>query len=70
MATRLSLAACLLFAALSPLSVHAQGCTQCLDNTAATPPATQRAYRHAIILMAVTASGLFIAALVIFKRQS
>ncbi len=67
---RLALATCLLFAALNPLPAHAQGCTQCRDNTAATPPATQRAYRHAIALMAVAASGLFVATLVLFKRQN
>jgi hypothetical protein len=66
---RLALA-CLLFGALTPLPARAQGCTQCRDNTAATPPATQRAYRHAIALMAVTATGLFAATLVLFKRQS
>lgn len=67
---RVALAVCLLFALLSPLPALAQGCTQCRDNTAATPPATQRAYRHAIILMIVAGSGLFIATLVLFKRQS
>jgi hypothetical protein len=53
---------------LSP-SLHAQGCTQCLDNTAATPPATQRAYRHAIILLTLTAGGLFVTTLYLFKRH-
>jgi hypothetical protein len=28
-----------------------QGCAQCLDNTRATPPAVQAAYRHAIYLL-------------------
>jgi hypothetical protein len=60
------LIALLLF--LPPLS-HAQGCTQCLDNTAATPPATQRAYRRAIILLTLTAGGLFVTTLAIFKRH-
>jgi hypothetical protein len=55
--------------ALSPTSAHAQGCTQCLDNTAATPPATQRAYRHAIILLTLTAGGLFVTTLYLFKRH-
>jgi hypothetical protein len=49
--------------------IHAQGCTQCLDNTATTPPATQRAYRHAIILLTLTAGGLFVATLAVFKRH-
>jgi hypothetical protein len=67
---RLALAACLLFAVLSPVPALAQGCTQCRDNTASTPPATRRAYRHAIILMAGAGCGLFIATLVLLRRQS
>jgi hypothetical protein len=47
---------------------HAQGCTQCQDNTAATPPKTQAAYRHAIILLTATASSVFIGSLLLFKR--
>jgi hypothetical protein len=62
------LSALFFFAFLVP-SLHAQGCAQCRDNTAATPPATQRAYRHAIILMTVTAGGIFIATLALFKRR-
>jgi hypothetical protein len=54
---------------LSPAPIQAQGCTQCLDNTAATPPATQRAYRRAIILLTLTAGGLFLTTLTIFKRH-
>jgi len=50
-------------------STHAQGCAQCLDNTAATPPKTQAAYRHAIILLTLTAGGLFVTTLVLFKRH-
>jgi hypothetical protein len=50
-------------------AAHPQGCPQCLDNTAATPPATQRAYRHAIILLTLTAGGLFVATLTLFKRH-
>ncbi len=46
-----------------------QGCTQCRDNTAATPPATQAAYRHAILLMVSTAGGLFLTALILLKRH-
>ena len=48
---------------------HPQGCPQCLDNTAATPPATQRAYRHAIILLTLTAGGLFVTTLALLKRH-
>ncbi|GGG85144.1 copper resistance protein CopC [Edaphobacter dinghuensis] len=57
-------------ALLSAAPAFAQGCTQCRDNTATTPPATQRAYRHAIILMAGAGCGLFIATLVLLKRQN
>jgi hypothetical protein len=69
---RSSLAAILLLAALhlSPTSAPAQGCTQCRDNAAATPPKTQAAYRHAIILMAGTAGTLFLGTLILLKRQS
>jgi hypothetical protein len=67
---RLALSALLLFALLSAAPAFAQGCTQCRDNTAATPPATQRAYRHAIILMTVVGGGLFITTLILLKRQN
>jgi hypothetical protein len=63
--------ATILFAAalcLSPTPAHPQGCTQCQDNTAATPPKTQAAYRHAIILLTVTAGGLFLTTLILLKR--
>jgi hypothetical protein len=63
--------ALILFTALTltPPPAHPQGCTQCLDNTAATPPATQRAYRRAIILLTLTAGGLFATTLALFKRH-
>jgi hypothetical protein len=54
---------------LLPPPSHAQGCAQCLDNTAATPPKTQAAYRHAIILLTLTAGGLFVTTLALFKRH-
>lgn len=53
---------------LSP-SLHAQGCAQCVDNTAATPPRTQAAYRHAIILMTLAGGSLFVGTLVLLKRH-
>lgn len=67
----LPFAAAALFAGALTLSppIHAQGCTQCQDNTAATPPRTQAAYRHAIILMTVTAGGLFAGTLFVFLRS-
>jgi len=69
--SRRTLLTCTLFAAslTSPLPTHAQGCTQCQDNTAATPPQTQAAYRHAIIFMTVTAGTLFLGTLILFKRH-
>lgn len=67
---RTTLGALLLFALLSTVPAFGQGCTQCRDNTAAAPPATQRVYRHAIILMAGVGCGLFIATLVLLKRQN
>ena len=38
----------------------AQGCTQCLDSTRATPPAVQAAYRHAIVLLGGVGVSLFL----------
>jgi hypothetical protein len=69
--SRRTFLACTLFAAslTIPLPTHAQGCTQCQDNTAATPPRTQAAYRHAIILLTATASSLFLGSLYLFKRH-
>ncbi len=55
------------FSPLNP-SAHPQGCTQCLDNTAATPPATQRAYRHAIEFMTITAGSLFVGTIALLRR--
>ena len=54
--------------AIAPFA-HPQGCTQCRDNNAATPPRTQAAYRHAIILMVLAASGLFLGTVALLKRQ-
>jgi hypothetical protein len=60
----------LLAAALSLCSpAHAQGCALCRDNAAGTPSATQRAYRNAIILLTLTASGLFIATVTLLRRR-
>ena len=55
----------LLWAAAS----YGQGCAQCFDNTAATPPATQAAYRHAIVLLASTAVLLFVAGVALLRRN-
>ncbi len=65
------LATALLFAsaAVYTPSIHAQGCAQCRDSTGATPVATQRAYGHAIELMTGAAAILFVATVVMMKRQ-
>jgi|GEM_PF-1697021 len=57
-------------AILCPAPTLAQGCVQCRDNTAATSPATQRAYRHAIEMMVAVAGGIFVTTLVLLKRHS
>jgi hypothetical protein len=61
--------AVLFLALVAPIPASAQGCAQCRDNTAATSPATQRAYRHAIILMTGAAATLFLTTLAIMKRN-
>ena len=60
-----------IFVALFGLAAaaHAQGCAQCRDNTAATPPSTQAAYRHAIVLLATTAGILFAGTVLLLKRH-
>jgi hypothetical protein len=55
--------------ATAAISAHAQGCAQCLDTTRATPPATQAAYRHAIELLAGVASALFLAGVILLRRN-
>ncbi|HTH54150.1 MAG TPA: hypothetical protein VL495_09375 [Edaphobacter sp.] len=51
-----------------PLPIHAQGCTLCRDNAASTPPATRQAYRRAILLMTLTAGGIFTGGVVLLRR--
>jgi len=65
---------CILLAVVTVLifttqAAHAQGCTQCLDSTRATPPAVQAAYRHAIYLLGGTAAALFIAGTLLIRRE-
>lgn len=48
---------------------RAQGCALCRDNAAATPPSTQAGYRHAIVLLAVTACSIFSGTVFLLKRQ-
>ena len=50
-------------------TAHAQGCAQCLDNTRATPPSVQAAYRHAILLLGSAGAALFIAGTLLLRRQ-
>jgi hypothetical protein len=51
------------------LCAYGQGCTQCQDNAAATPPQTQAAYRHAILLLVVAAGGIFAGTVVMLRRS-
>jgi hypothetical protein len=68
--TRLTVPALLLAATLLLSHPgHAQGCAQCRDNAAGTPPATQRAYRHAIVLLTITAGGLFVTTVSLLRRN-
>ena len=61
----------LLFATILTITTqaHPQGCAQCQDNTASTPAATQRAYRHAILFMTIAAGSLFLGTLILLKRH-
>ena len=55
--------------ALSATQAIAQGCTQCLDSTQATPPTVQLSYRHAIYLLGGAGATLFIAGLILLRRE-
>jgi hypothetical protein len=48
----------------------AQGCTQCLDSTRATPPEVQAAYRHAIYLLGGVGAALFLGGTLLLRRNS
>ena len=63
------LSAAALLLTLAATSAHAQGCAQCLDSTATTPPSVQAAYRHAIELMASAAATVFLAATFLLRRH-
>lgn len=58
-----------LFPLLWTVARFAQGCAQCQDNTASTPPETQAAYRHAILLLLSTAVLLFLAGVALLRRN-
>jgi hypothetical protein len=51
------------------LATLLQGCAQCLDSTQATPPGVQAAYRHAIYLLAGSASVIFVGGIVLLRRN-
>ena len=51
------------------LAVLAQGCTQCLDSTRATPPEVQAAYRHAIYLLGSVGAMLFVGGTLLLRRE-
>ena len=59
-----------LFLILSATQAFAQGCTQCLDSTRATPPAVQAAYRHAIYLLGGFGVAVFAGGLLLLRRES
>ena len=67
---KLYLAILLTAVTLTATPLHAQGCTQCRDNTAATPPATRRAYRKAIALLTITATSIFTASVLLIRRSN
>ncbi len=48
---------------------RAQGCSQCLDATRATPPAVQAAYRHAIYLLGGGGASLFLVGALLLRRE-
>ena len=50
-------------------AAYGQGCAQCRDSTAAAPPATQRAYRRAIVMMTLAGSGVFLGTVWMVRRQ-
>ena len=50
-------------------TAQGQGCTQCLDETRATPPAVQAAYRHAIYLLGGAGATLFLAGALLLRRE-
>jgi hypothetical protein len=54
---------------LGVTAAYGQGCAQCRDNTAAAPPAAQRAYRRAIVMMMVAGSGVFLGTVWMLRRQ-
>ena len=58
----------LALALLCTAPVRAQGCPQCQDNLRQTPPRTQSAYRHAILLMTLAGTTLFGSGIVLLRR--
>ena len=53
---------------LSPVSVHAQGCSQCRETVGQAPPRTQTAYRRGIAVLGLAATGLFATTLLVGRR--
>ncbi len=58
----------LLFFTPAP-TLHAQGCTQCLDSTRATPPQVQAAYRHAIYLLGGAGTAIFLTGTLLLRKK-
>lgn len=51
------------------IQAHAQGCSQCLDSTRATPPAVQDGYRHAIYVLGGAGLALFLCGVWLVSRE-
>lgn len=67
--SQISRGALLAFLLTLPASaLNAQGCSQCLDSTRATPPEVQAAYRHAIYLLGGFGCTLFIMGTALIRK--
>jgi hypothetical protein len=60
--------ALLLALGLATTAAHAQGCAQCRDNMQSTPSSVQRAYRHAIEVLAFSGAAVFIGGAFLLRR--
>ncbi len=67
---RALLAGIIATASLSALSAtaHPQGCSQCKESIAQSPPATRRAYRNAIATLTLAATGVCTATALCLRR--
>jgi hypothetical protein len=61
-------AAALTLALTLPLLSHAQGCSLCKDATAGSAPRQREALRHAILILGIPASGIFLGILIVARK--